>query len=65
MKFEEQNKLKAIDQTTVSQSIKWLETFWWSNRKSVYSPDYQKDLDQANWETDRLILALTNLKNNP
>ena len=53
---------KQRDQITVQQATKWLEMFWWNNRKPINHPEYARDLNQANWETDRLLIAILNLK---
>lgn len=58
----EKQKYHEQDKEVIRNATAWLSNFWWENRKSNYHPDYNKDRWQAEWETDRIIRAVLNLK---
>ena len=58
----EQQLLWEQDRVTLDYAIFWLKNFWWENRGLGANT---RTREHAEWETDRAIMALINLKNAP
>ena len=59
---KEHDKFYDQDKQVANDALTWLRHFWWNNRQPPNSREYDRDKSQAEWETDRLIHALLNLK---